>query len=341
MDCYMIKIKGLRGNVLYTQPIALRSVLDPKYLEYCLSKHYDIGEWVECLYWLRGLNNTYRVRTSSGFYILRVYRLSINESDVAYELSLLTQLKSELCSVATKVSEPIVKKDNSLYTIIDTPEGKRVAVIFRYLKGTENVLHDEKPCFSFGRSAAELHAAMDQITLNQPRYNLDTDFLISQSLDRIVNYIGEKNGATPFLCEFAKALIDRINTADSLGLDWGICHGDNGNNNAFQEGDHFTHYDFEWTAKGWRAYDLAQVRGRKRQLEDRKEPLWNLLISGYRSVRDFSDQDELAVELFMKARRFWVMGLEVTFIHNDFGVLDYSEDWLEEFINEFQKYNII
>lgn len=64
----MIKIKK-RGNMMYTQPTALRSVLDPKYLEYCLSEHYDIGEWDECLYWLRGLNDTYRVRTSNGFYI--------------------------------------------------------------------------------------------------------------------------------------------------------------------------------------------------------------------------------------------------------------------------------
>ncbi|MGF7036472.1 Ser/Thr protein kinase RdoA (MazF antagonist) [Paenibacillus mucilaginosus] len=327
---------------MYTLPTALRSVLDPQYLEYCLSKLYDIGEWNECLYWLRGLNDTYRVRTSSGYYILRVYRCSIDESDVAYELSLLTQLKTKLSSMDTKVSEPIAKKDNTLHTVLNAPEGNRIAVIFRYLQGTENVLHDEKSCFSFGRSAAELHSAMDQINIIQPRYDLDTNFLISQSLDRIVNYIREQNGATLFLDEFANALIERINTAAGHGLDWGICHGDmHGNNNAFQEGDHFTHYDFEWSAKGWRAYDLAQVRGRKRQLEDRKEQLWNALISGYRSVRDFSAHDESAIELFMIARRFWVMGLEVTFIHNDFGVLDYSEDWLEGFINEFRSYSIV
>ncbi|GGE02937.1 phosphotransferase [Paenibacillus nasutitermitis] len=327
---------------MYTQPTALRSVLDPKYLEYCLSEHYDIGEWDECLYWLRGLNDTYRVRTSNGFYILRVYRFSINESDVAYELSLLTQLKNVLSSMDTKVSEPISKKNNTLYTVVNAPEGKRIAVIFRYLNGIENVLHDEKSCFAFGRSAAELHAALDQVTLNQPRYNLDTNFLIDQPLDRIVNYIGEKNDATPFLREFANTLKERIAIAIKQGLDWGLCHGDmHGNNNAFQEGDHFTHYDFEWSAKGWRAYDLAQVRFRKRQLEDRKEPLSDALISGYRSVRDFSAHDESSIELFFVARRFWVMSLDVSFIHSDYGALDFSEDWLEAFINEFRNTNIL
>lgn len=326
---------------MYSQPTALRSVLDPKYLKYCLSNLYDIGDWNECLFWLRGLNDTYRIRTPRGFYILRVYRDSISESDVVYELSLLNQLTEELSSVSTKVSAPISKKDSSFHTVVNAPEGQRIAVIFNYLTGTENVLHDEKSCFSFGKSAAELHAAMDKVTLNLPRYDLDTNFLIRQPLDRIVNYIGEKHSATPFLREYTNALIERINIASTQGLDWGICHGDmHGNNNAFQEGDNFTHYDFEWSAKGWRAYDLAQVRGRKRLPEDKKDLLWNALMSGYRSVRDFSEQDESSIELFMKARRFWVLGLDVEFI-NEFGALDFSEDWLDGFIREFRSYNMV
>lgn len=326
---------------MYSQPTALRSVLDPKYLEYCLSNLYDIGDWNECLFWLRGLNDTYRIRTPRGFYILRVYRDSISESDVVYELSLLNQLTEELSSVSTKVSAPISKKDSSFHTVVNAPEGQRIAVIFNYLTGTENVLHDEKSCFSFGKSAAELHAAMDKVTLNLSRYDMDTNFLIRQPLDRIVNYIGEKHSATPFLREYTNALIERINIASTQGLDWGICHGDmHGNNNAFQEGDSFTHYDFEWSAKGWRAYDLAQVRGRKRLPEDKKDLLWNALMSGYRSVRDFSEQDESSIELFMKARRFWVLGLDVEFI-NEFGALDFSEDWLDGFIREFRSYNMV
>jgi Ser/Thr protein kinase RdoA (MazF antagonist) len=242
----------------------------------------------------------------------------------------------------TKVSEPIAKKDNSLYTVLDAPEGKRIAVIFRYINGTENGLHDEESCYAFGKSAAELHTALNQVIVDQPRYDLDTNFLIVQPLDRIVSYIGEKNEAVPFLHHFANALQERIVDTAEKGLDWGLCHGDmHGNNNAFQENTYFTHYDFEWAAKGWRAYDLAQVRGRKRQIADKKQLLWDSLMSGYRSVRDFSDQDELAIELFFIARRFWVMSLDVAFIHSDFGALDYSEDWLDGFIKEFRRYNIV
>src|SRR5690606_18501304 len=116
--------------------------------------------------------DTYRIRTASGYYILRIYRLLIDEDAVTYELNLLQQLRDKLASVGTKVSEPIAKKDNSLYTVVNAPEGNRISVMFRYLKGTETPLHDEKSCFSFGRSAAELHTAMDQINLIQPRNKL-------------------------------------------------------------------------------------------------------------------------------------------------------------------------
>ena len=326
---------------MYNKPTTLRSILDPKYLTYCLRTLYDIGDWEDCLFWLRGLNDTYQIRTTRAYYILRIYRQSIGESDVAYELSLLTHLNNELSSVNTRVSVPIPKKDSSLHTVVNAPEGQRIAVIYSYLTGTENVLQDEKACFSFGRSAAELHTAMDNITLTDSRNILDTNFLIRQPLDRIMNYVGEHHSATPFLREFSAALIESIATISRHGLDWGICHGDmHGNNNAFQEGDSFTHYDFEWSAQGWRAYDLAQVRYRKRLPREKKDVLWDALISGYRTVRDFSEKDESSIELFGMARRFWIMGLDVEFI-NDYGVLDFSEDWLEGYMKEFRSYKIV
>jgi len=327
---------------MYTQPIALRSVLDPNYLKYCLCDQYAVGDWQECKYWLRGLNDTYHVRTSSCDYILRVYRHLVTEVDVAYELSLLLQLQDVLGETNTQVSEPIARKDNNFYTVIHAPEGDRVAVLFRYLNGRENPLHDESSCYTFGRSAAELHIAMDQVNMQSSRTHLDTDFLIRQPLERILSYIGESHESTPFLRAFANALMERISEAASLGLDWGICHGDmHGNNNAFQEGDTFTHYDFEWSAPGWRAYDLAQVRGRKRQRLERKDELWQALMAGYRSMRAFSAQDEAAIDLFLMARRFWVMGLDVAFVPNDTGALDFSEDWLQDFVQEFRDYHLV
>ncbi|NUU78145.1 phosphotransferase [Paenibacillus xylanilyticus] len=326
----------------FDQPTALRSVLSPKYLEFALSDQYDIGQWKECLFWLRGLNDTYRVKTSTGMYILRVYRTEVGEEEVGAELSVLSQLKAILNSSAcADVGEHLNKKDNSGYTVLDAPEGKRMAVMFRYINGIENNLQDEESCYAFGQSAAELHKAMDQVVLEQPRYELNTPFLIDQPLERIVAYIGESHEAVPFLHTFTQELKKRI-TASSDGLEWGLCHGDmHGNNNAFQQENSFTHYDFEWAANGWRAYDLAQVKARKRQSAEQKEALWKALMAGYRSIRRFSPEDEQAVDLFIVARRFWVMGLDAAFIESDMGALDYGDDWLDSFMEEFRETGIV
>jgi Ser/Thr protein kinase RdoA (MazF antagonist) len=325
------------------QPTALRSVLNPKYLESALRNHYDIGTWEECLFWLRGLNDTYRVRTSSGMYILRIYRTEITEADVLYELSLLSQLKNVLGSAEhTDIGEYIEKKDHTGYTVLEAAEGKRVAVMFRYIEGTENNLEDEESCYAFGQSAAELHEAMDQVNMELPRYELDLKLLIDEPLERIIHYIGENNEAAAFLHTFATTLKERIVTTSRQELDFGLCHGDmHGNNNVFQQDHQFIHYDFEWAAKGWRAYDLAQVKVRKRQSDERKAALWDALMAGYRSVRSFSAEDEQAVDLFIIARRFWVMGLDVAFIESDMGALDYGSDWLDSFVEEFRDTGIV
>jgi len=323
-----------------SQPIAVRSVINPRFLEFCLSEQYAIGEWAQCLFWLKGLNDTYKIRTSSGFYILRLYRSEVNENDVSFELSTLLKLNDILSTSSTKVSRALYKKDGSLYTVIQAPEGPRVAVIFDYIDGHENVLHDDKSCYAFGQSAAELHAAMDHIVVAQPhRYELNTQFLIEQPLARIVTYIGETHEAVPFLTQYAEELKASIHHAAKSGLDWGLCHGDmHGNNNAFQIDSHFIHYDFEFTANGWRAYDLAQVKSRKRQpVKESQHQLWDSVMSGYRSIRSFSVQDEQAIDLFIAVRRFWVMSMDVAFIHSDFGALDYGEEWLNSFIEEFRK----
>ncbi|TYP69799.1 phosphotransferase [Paenibacillus methanolicus] len=321
---------------------AIRSVIDPVSLQACLQADYDLGIWQECILWLRGLNDTYRVRTERGAYVLRLYRPEVGEADVRYEIELLNGLTDELANSDTRVAAPTARRDRSFHAVLEAPEGERIAVLFPFLEGAENALADEAACFAFGRSAAELHAAMDRVAPVMPRRPLDVGFLVESSLERIVGYIGERHAIAPYLRAYAEALVSRIETAVTDGLDFGICHGDmHGNNNAFESGGCYTHYDFEWAAPGWRAYDLAQVRARKRQSPETKDKLWAQVLAGYRSVRAFDKRDEEAVELFVLARRFWVMSLDVMFIPSDMGALDYGDEWLESFVKEFKEAGLV
>lgn len=319
------------------QPVAVSSILAPEYLMSLLGGQYALGRWTECVYWLRGLNDTYRVLTEKGTYILRVYRREISESDAVYEMALLEQLMEQLAGSATSTAAVVTKADGTRHSIIAAPEGERVAVLFNYVEGAENPLQDEECCYAFGQSAAELHLALDRIQLELPRRALDAEFLIGDSLQRIIGYIGEEHQAADFLRRYADVLRNKVAASVAAALDWGICHGDmHGNNNAVEKDRRFTHFDFEWAAPGWRAYDLAQVRIRKRQSAENKKELWQALLAGYRSVRPFSERDEQAVELFTLVRRFWVMSLDVLFIPSQSGALDYGDDWLNDFLVEFR-----
>lgn len=321
--------------------LALRSVLNGEYLRDLLSEQYSLGQWEECQFLLRGLNDTYKIKTKSSSYVLRVYRTEVIEDNIDYEVALIKALSTNIQDANTKVALPIEKKDRGVYTTIDAPEGKRVAVLFEYAKGIENQLNDKDSCYLFGQSAARLHSAMDKVNIQLPKKDLDIDFLIHQPLNRILNYIGESHQHSSFLKEFAYQLATKIQHLSEKGLDWGICHGDmHGNNNVQFHDGCFTHIDFEWAAKGWRAYDLAQViiSRRLNHNSEKAKELWNEIINGYQSVRSLSERDVRAVEDFAIARRFWVMNLDVEFINSDSGLLDYGDDWLNGFIEEFKEY---
>lgn len=322
-------------------PMILRSVLNGAYILDTLSGEYSLGPWITCTYLLKGLNDTYLITTQDGKYVLRVYRTEVLEADVQYEITLLNQLNNHLHSRYTKVAPPVRKKDGSYYSVIHAPEGKRCVVIYPFMPGHECRLENVNDCFHFGCSAAELHLAMDQLELDLPRYELNLDMLVDKPLQRILHHIGNEHAHAAFLKEYVEMIKLRIRDKVEQGLDYGLCHGDmHGNNNVHQDGELFSHYDFEWSSYGWRAYDLAQVliSRRRNQSAEQAEESWKAILKGYRSVREFSAFDEQAVADFITVRRLWVMSLDVHFIDTMDGRLDYSEEWLDAFIQEFRTY---
>lgn len=359
------------------ESIALRSVLNPAYLKSRLETLYGLGQWTECRYWLRGLNDTYRVRAENGgAYMLRVYRVEAREDEIAFELNLLERLQSELADTAAGASPAVRLPDGRLYAALQAPEGTRFAALFLEAEGEEDPLQDAAACRAFGRSAAELHAAFDRLApgiaaddatvpgaggasaatpapqerdaraqsgaaepaaLLPYRAPVGAETLLRQPLQDILALIGEDHAEAAFLRRYAQELETAMEAAALTGLDFGICHGDlHGNNNALRSGDLFTHFDFEFAAPGWRAWDLAQVKNRKRQQREQIEPLWQAFLEGYRSVRPFGPADEAAVELFMRVRRFWTMGLDAQFAPLLDGLLDFGDDWASDFAEEFR-----
>ncbi len=308
--------------------------------------------------------------------MLRVYRVEAREDEIAFELNLLERLQAELAGTAAGASPAVRLPSGRLYAALQAPEGTRFAALFLEAEGEEDPLQDAAACRAFGRSAAELHAAFDRLAPGiaaeedaavpgadgasaaapapQERASrgdigaveaaapllyrapAGAETLLRRPLRGILALIGEDHAEAAFLRRYAQEL-ERAIEAIAPGLDFGLCHGDmHGNNNALRLGERFTHFDFEFAAPGWRAWDLAQVKNRKRQQREQIEPLWQAFLEGYRSVRPFGPADEAAVELFTRVRRFWTMGLDAQLAPLLEGALDYGDDWAAGFAEEFR-----
>ncbi|OWA34963.1 hypothetical protein B9G55_14585 [Saccharibacillus sp. O16] len=355
---------------------AARSTLQAEDLRRHLEPLYPLGAWSECRYWLRGLNDTYRIRTQDGgAYMLRVYRVEAREDEIVFELNLLERLQAELAGTSTSAAPAVRLLDGRLYAALQAPEGTRFAALFLEAQGEEDPLQDPAACRAFGRSAAELHAAADRLmpgiaaadfaavpasaAMPAPpgrasreesgaapaasplpfRAAVGAEALLRQPLQVILAFIGEDHAEAAFLRRYAQELEAAMEYAASTGLDFGLCHGDmHGNNNAVRSGEQFTHFDFEFAAPGWRAWDLAQVKNRKRQQHEQIEPLWQAFMEGYRSVRPFYAADEAAVDVFRRVRRFWTMGLDAQMAPLMEGALDFGEDWIADFVREFRSH---
>lgn len=96
----------------------------------------------------------------------------------------------------------------------------------------------------------------------------------------------------------------------SPDLDWGICHGDLTLDNITVDHDGFiTFFDFDLAALSWRARDPCGVFAASR-LIPHAVAFWDAFLTGYRTVRPFSDADERAVPLMHAVDQWWDPGHE-------------------------------
>ena len=66
-------------------------------------------------------------------------------------------------------------------------------------------------------------------------------------------------------------------------------------------GNHFTIFDFDHCAYGWRAYDLAISSGLRKECRDS-------MIEGYESVRPLSDAERASIQDLGNLRNLWDIG---------------------------------
>jgi len=282
----------------------LYSTFSSEAIKQLVLSHYNLDDPVECTLYSRGLNDTYLVSGQDRQFALRLYRARWRTREaVIGEVAALLHIGSKGLPVAT----PVARSDGELVTDVNAPEGPRWAVLFHWVKGDEPVYRNETHARLYGRLAAQLHIAGDDLPPSAARSPLDLNYLLQRPLESLRPALKSR----PLLAARFDAVVDRVRAridgAKERLWDWGFCHGDLHCGNAHIDGQQLSLYDFDCCGPGWRLYDLATYRwaARLRQFEG---GAWRPFIEAYLEVRPAAASTLELVPLFVILRHIWLQG---------------------------------
>jgi Ser/Thr protein kinase RdoA (MazF antagonist) len=266
-----------------------------------LSSAYQLSEPVTCRLLRRGFHDTYLMTASGQRYIARVYRTRSHAPPILYELELLVHLSSRGVSVAT----PLADRHDRLAHPLESPEGIRYVVLFKYANG-RGLSWSVDASRRAGGLLGAIHRASDDFTSANDRASLDAAHLIDASLTAVQPYLEYCPDAWTYLMKVAGTMRSAV-AAREGELEWGPCHGDfNSGNIHIGENNALTAFDFDFCGPGWRALDFV---GAWRWGAALDVGLWNAFLVGYRSIKQIGRVDLASVPLFDGVSRLWSLGL--------------------------------
>lgn len=226
-------------------------------------------------------NYAIEVTDPNGQYALKLYHDNRTREDVQWELDLTIHLIR--CGVP--VAKPIQGKNGYLQTI--TFDGvERTALLFVWAPGEK-----PKPKIStyllLGAAAAQLHQAADTFSSSLKREKYDIYELIDEQLERMKEPLHEIQEWQRMydLAERLKAYLTKSK------LDYGICHMDLTLDNIHLNEHKLTIFDLDSAAESFRAIEPYGIK-------ISSEPNFQAWLEGYRSIRNFSNENEKAVAVF-------------------------------------------
>lgn len=287
----------------------IKSLVDPLIINEFVKENYAFDGPIDTSVLFIGINDMYLVKTKDQKYVLRLSRvekyLTMSDSEFLFELEWLEFLNQH----DVPVSYPIRRIDNHLCGLISASEGPRYATLFSYAEGTTDM--GKNQAFILGKTLAQLHLASDLFETTLTRVHLDLHHLIHYPIEQIKNFLGEAyQEKYLFLDEIAEELAQKISMMELTEGSYGIVAGDiHGGNQHFDKNNQITLFDFEFCAFGYRLYDIATFRWSRGRDDDR---LWDAFLNGYQSIRALNDEEIQMINIFVKARHIWWMGLLTT-----------------------------
>lgn len=274
------------------------STIAPETLMARVLPDYAIDAPLECLFWGRGANDTYMVRTAKERYFLRVCRTgAFSREALEFEANALTYLHRQ----GVPVAYPIARRSGGYLTEIAASEGPRFILLTALALGGVPDYDDARTCRLVGASVAQFHALSAGFETSHTRPRLDLDWLVDDSINVIRAHVSHRSDVLRLYEKGADAVRAAMEGVPDHAMDQGLCHGDLHGGNLHLHDGTVTFFDFEECAFGYRVYDLATFKwgvcpGKKMAAH------WSAFQEGYSAVLPLSDRDASLIDPFLIAR---------------------------------------
>ena len=286
---------------------------------------YCIESPVDCLFWERGSNDTYLLRSVDARYSLRIYRHeNYPRDEIDFEVDALNYLHNNGFPVAF----PIPRKSGGYVTEITAPEGLRYVLVTAFVEGTSPEYESLDDFRLTGESVARLHQASEGFTTPHKKKDLDFKNFAEDSLKTIEPSLAHRPEDLETLKKYIETCRSSIQNVGEDAPDTGFCHGDVHGFNAHLHQGVLTHFDFEECGFGYRVFDLATFKWSLASGASGPER-WASFVQGYESVRKISEADIELVDTFVLLRHIWLIAFHMRNAH-DFGGEFTSDEYIDQ-----------
>lgn len=284
------------------------SIVSESFLCELIKESYDLGDSIECMYLLQGLNDTYLIVSDGKKYIFRIYRYGRRSIDsIKSEIEYISYLDQQ----STLVAGPISDMHGNILKAFDCPEGIRYGFLMHCAANTELESHCilTGKSFEYGRSIARMHKYSSDFKPKEKFRDIDLGYLIGSPLSSVEKYFPGVD--ISYAKNIALKVENELDNLNQEGLTKSYIHADlTGGNACLSNTNEYIFFDFDCCGYGWLSYDLA-VFYWSSLLCQKEEQLWNNFIEGYRAINSISNLDLLAIPILAIARHFWIIGYSI------------------------------
>ncbi len=295
------------------------STLSAPALAVLITEKYGFGK-VECRFMVRGVGDTYEVKSVDSRFILRIYR-STHRSypEIEGEIELLLALKD----AGVSVSYPIADAAGNCIQAIAAAEGIRHAVLFSYAHGIAvNILNEQQLC-NLGYEMAKFHNVSSVISLTGKHRNFNLETTLFKPLQITEHAFAEYAEGFAWLLRAAKQVQHELSGINTSAFSTGYCHFDFLPKNFHFEGDNITLFDFDFFGYGWLVNDVMTFWQHLcldvhvgRMTQQAADAAYDTFVNAYRKYRPLTEEELAAVPYLSLG--FWVFYLGFYDTHDQF-----------------------